>query len=471
MQPAQESSKPEPSASTLGETLRKKSIELVVMALPTFIVGKVVPKLTERFTSQPWQVLWVVLPLAVLSYVVWKAIADRERLKSEKSFVVLTSCYLLIFFILAGSGFLNLWERSLVGYEGTAPRNFFALNWAGDWRYFFARQKPAGHDFIVVILEPAQTKVEGRYDISRLIKLAVANQAKGIAFDFYFNGDSEPGFDQLMCTEIKNAEKSKIPVFVGFGFHFTHEEPIRDEIARNLQLCLPDSNQGHLLGYAEWDGKIRMVPLYFKNDRSKEALSLRIARSMDSDGKLNPPEDGLLQFIKPENDINEITYDELIGNPQERGRLRDKFVLVGERSETDTFLTPYKRRPGVVIHAFAVHSLRQNHFIQRAPWWSGFLMIFVSCYLIMILFTQRVRNPKIALVGVLASVIIFVSSAAAMYFWLAWVDIVYPIAAIWLLLPLLIGLQRIRRRKTQEPAPQPDPEPDTVSPAGANSRN
>jgi energy-converting hydrogenase Eha subunit C len=80
-----------------------------------------------------------------------------------------------------------------------------------------------------------------------------------------------------------------------------------------------------------------------------------------------------------------------------------------------------------------------------------------------------VRYRKITLIALLASAIIFVASAAAMYFWLVWVDIIYPIAAIWLLFPLLIGLRRISRRKIQEPAPQPAPAPKDVSPASGTN--
>jgi CHASE2 domain-containing sensor protein len=467
MKPATESTEPR-SAST-SESLRKKMIELLVMALPTAVVGRIVLWVIERFTSQPWQVLWVVVPLAGLSYIVWKMIISKGHAELERSLVVFTSCYLLIFFILAGSSFLDLWQRSLVGYEGTAPRNFLAMNRAGDWRYFFAKEKPGRRDFIVVTRDPAKALDESRYETAHLIKVLTEAGPKGIALDYFPQYNTDPALDELVCEEIRKANNKSIRVFVGFGFEFNRGEPIKVDIAPNLQACLPDSTQAHLVGYAESDTRIRMVPLYFKNDRSMEALSLKIAEDMD--GPVPRPDNGLVQFIKPDNDIDEVTETELLRNRQERGRLRDKFVLVGERSEEqDIFATPYGKMPGVIIHAFTVHSLRNNHFIRRAPWMSGFSMIFLGCYLMMILFNQKVPNRKIALISLLASAIIFAASAFAMYFWLVWVDIIYPIAAIWLLFPLLIGLRRISRSKIQPAAPSP-PLPDAGPPSGTSSSN
>ena len=451
-------SKPDQNASPLGETLRKKLIELICMALPTAVIGRIVLWVIERFTSQPWQVIWIVVPLGVLSYFLWKAVRDKEHFKSKRSFVVFTCCYLLIFFALAGSSFLNLWERAPVGYQGKVPRNFLALNRAGDWRYFFARRTDSDGKFIVVTVDPVildpkaadftNKLVFSRLDIANVIRLGVMSGAKGIALDFHFDQNSEPLADQRLGSAIRSANDVGKPVYAGFGFHYNGSELIRDLIASNLQPYLSESDQGHLIGYAEWDGRIRMVPLYFRNDRSREALSLKIARILeDEDHKLHLPPDGLVQFIRPKTDIEELSYKDLTSDLQLREKLRDKFMLVGERSERDTFPTPYDMTPGVMVHAFTVHSLHESHFVHRAPWWSGFSIIFLGCYLIMNLFVRGACYRDIALIALLASTVIIGFSAAAMFLWLAWVDVVYALCAIWLLIPLLILLHRIRRRK------------------------
>jgi hypothetical protein len=451
MTPAQGSSAPEPNASTFKK-LRDKALECVVVGVVGAIIGPAVLSAVSKNTSQPWQVIWFVLPFIGLCYVAWKF--EGKRFKLVRSPMLITLCYVLVFLLLAGSRFLDLWEPVPVGYEEVAPHSFVPFSHAVDWRYAIAREKTGDHNFIIVTMKQAQTRAEGRYDIGRFIKFAVNSGAKGIAFDFYFKQNSQTQIDEKMCAEIKEAESKGRPIFVGYGFHLTHNEIIRESITANLAPCLPDSSQGHLLGSSDWDGTIRQVPLHFKNDPSLEALSLKVAKALDHDNKLNLPEDGLLRFIKPAKDFDEISYDDLIAKAEERERLKDKFVLVGERDESDTFNTAYSRKPGVVIHSYAIHSLRNNHFVRRAPWWAAYLMILLFCYLILIQFALNARGYYIALVAFLATVIVFAASAAAMYFWLVWVDIIYPIVAIWLLVVALGGLRRIRSRRSTGPVPE-----------------
>ena len=446
MQPADGSSQPPPDSEPFHEKLRGKLTEYLLLALPIALVNALIVWVMNRFFSQPWQAVWFVIPLVILGWVAWKRLTGNQSLRLGKPFLILLAIYTLIFSLSAGTEFLN-WKRTLFGYEQTVPRNFLSLNWAGDWRYRFARKTPIDTDFAVVTMPPPQTLAAGRFDTSRLIKLALLNHAKGIAFDSYFNDNSDPQMDAFLCTQIKDAVSKQMPVFVGYGFHFINNdpEPIRDPIAPSLSACLPDANQGHLVGYSESDGKIRLVPLYFKKDPANESLSLKISKALQKDIQL--PENGLVQFVKAQTDFPEIRYEDLIASPDQRSRLIDKFVLVGERSPQDTFQTPYGLLPGVTIHSFVIHSLRHNHYIQRVPWWSSFLIVFVSCYLITLFFAQKWRLGKIVLMTFVVSIGICLISILAITFWLVWLDVIYPLLAGWLLLLLLLILSRLFKAK------------------------
>jgi len=52
-----------------------------------------------------------------------------------------------------------------------------------------------------------------------------------------------------------------------------------------------------MVGYAEWDGRFARA-IIFPGVREAESLSLKIARKLDPQVKV--PDNGLLQFIKPE---------------------------------------------------------------------------------------------------------------------------------------------------------------------------
>jgi CHASE2 domain-containing sensor protein len=190
---------------------------------------------------------------------------------------------------------------------------------------------------------------------------------------------------------------------------------------------------------------VRAVPLYFQGDRESESLSLKIARKLDPQVKV--PANGLLQFIKPEKDFPAITYEELEqGSDEDRAILRSRFILVGENSERDSFRTPYGTRPGIAVHAYAIQSLRHNHFITRAPWWISLLMILLLCYLMMVLTARGVGNLKLIIINLAFSVLIVGIAIIAMYLWLTWIDLVYPLLATWVFLIALLVMRAVRKR-------------------------
>jgi len=433
---------------------RKKFWEYLILAVPIAIVNWLVTLLKDRFFSQGWHALFIVVPLSlfIIGWIAWRQRTGASPLMGKSYFVVL-GIFVLIFSICAGTDILN-YRRTLVGYEEAAPADFLGLSRWGDWHYWFARRSTPTADTAIVTMDVPKTKVEGRYDVARLIRLAVLSGSKGIAFDFYFNENLNTDVDKLLCDAVTQAAEKKVPVLFGYGIRVVDNEPYRVDVASNLK-CLPEANQGHLLGYAESDARIRSVPLYLKNvrDSNMESLSLKASKLLNSN--INIPTNGLVQFVRPRVDLPRIRYHDLFFGDvslqnSERLKLKDKFLFVGELSPQDSFNTPYGTEPGIVIHSFAVHSLRQNYYFSRTPWWASLGLIMVCCYLVAFLFDRRVRKLRIALLCLSLSVLIFLFAIIATWLWLVWIDVVYSQAAIWPLFALfaLFGGRSVKQPLT-----------------------
>jgi CHASE2 domain-containing sensor protein len=203
---------------------------------------------------------------------------------------------------------------------------------------------------------------------------------------------------------------------------------------------------GHLAGFLDADTEARLTPLFFLNDKARPALSLLIARSLSGDVEVPLPDDGLLRFVEPAKAYEPLRLAELQSSEAARSLLRNRFVLVGEESDADSFETPFGRKPGVVIHADVVHSLRTSHFIRRHSWWLGVSFILVFCYWLAASCAGGASATKLAAICGAATACFIAVAVASILAGPYWFDIVYPIAAVWLLLPLLLGLRRATLR-------------------------
>lgn len=453
--PQQESSYSPGSNEPFHEKLREKLNEHLILALPIALVNGLVVWIMSRYFSQPWQILYFAIPLAVVAYFAWRRIFGLPGAQIGKTFLLLFSAYVLIFSLAAGTELLN-WKRSLEGYDYALPRNFLSLNWMGDWRYWFVSKTEPKTDFVVVFMPPGECLDVGRAHVLKLIKLALESGVKGIAFDFHFKDNATvPEVDKQLCEEIKAA---KIPILVGHGFQRQSGEITFQGLAPSLKDCVPESRQGHTVAYAEFDNMIRLVPLHFRNISNRESLGLKITRELQKDVELPP--NGLVQFIKPKTDYPEIQFDDLY---RERARLKDRFLLVGERKATDTWPTPYGSTPGVIIHSYVVHSLRDNRFLRRVPWWSSFLIVFAACYLVVFFFAQRWSRKKIVFMMLVVSVVICLISIVAVAFWLMWLEVIYPLVAMWLFFVLLLILSKPLKPSKETPETAASPAPNDSS--------
>jgi CHASE2 domain-containing sensor protein len=436
------------SPTPLSVELRKDLLKALLLGFPMLIIGMSVDWLKDRFITEPGQALLIIIPGVLVCLILLTATVRRE-LKLGWPFLIFLQVFILVFFIAAQTRLLD-WKSSLVGYEQSVPRNFLALNRLGDWHYLFAPSEPRDNDLAIVLMKPPETPEIGRIQITDLLSLAQQYQAKGVALDFYFSDFAEDaGIDDALCVEVDTAKSASLPVYAVYDFKWIEDSPERVPIDPDLEKCLPVSQQGHAVGFGERDGRVRSLPLYFRSDPQMQSISLKVAKTFDS--QIAGPRNGLLQFVRPASDFPTISFDLLDqGSATEREKLRDRFILVGEDSDQDSFPTPFGVKRGVVLHSYAIYSLRHNRFIKRGPWFVSLPMIEVCCYLLMALAAGGAGNWKLIFANVGFSLLEALIAIAAMYFWLTWIDLVYPLLAGWLFLLLLIILVRIRKKRRKD---------------------
>jgi CHASE2 domain-containing sensor protein len=420
------------------DAYKEKVLELLVLGLLLLLVQRAHEWVADRLVAQPWHVLWFVCPLLIAAAIGWMAARGRRELVLRGRLLVFFVAYILAF-SLASSSDLLVWDRNLTVFERKLHCTWLVPASWGDWRYRIAPKKAlVSDDLLVVTTEETDGRPldDLRLEVAKLITAAAKNRARGVAFDFYFARDSN--LDSVICRAVQQADTTD--VIIGFTLERVNGEIRPLPTAPGIENCLSVDRQGHLVGLVESDNVVRLIPLYFRWHKDRPSLSFKVAQSLAEIGgtELKPPPSDLLRFIEPKGLIPQVSYRELADDPAKCKLMRDCWVLVGENLSSDTFLTPFGQIPGVLIHAYAIHSLRHGHFLTRTPWWSGLLMTLLSCYVIFSLVAQRASRVRIIGTALLLSALIVAASIVALVIWLIWLDVIYVLVAIWLLVSVLI---------------------------------
>jgi CHASE2 domain-containing sensor protein len=425
-----------------------KLLELLVLGLPIALATKVFDYVSGTFIKQPWQAMWFLAPLAVSVWVVWQILKGRGEFKINRPFLLFLTVYVVLFSVAAATNFLD-WSHNITVFGEKAPRTWLMPTSAGDWRYLLVRREDASKSGLVIVtlMPPHGQSIEStRYDIARLIAIAKRVRAKGVALDLYFERASN--VDTLLCQVIEDAN---IPVIVGYGFHRNQNDIVPTALPDNLNGCITTARQGHLAGFMNPDHKIRSVPLLYGN---RPAFSLVVARTLASlagrPDDIEPPDDGLLRFVEPEHSFQTVPFEKLVTDPNIAAMLTDRFVLTGEDSERETLETPFGQKLGVQIHADAIHSLLQHCYIRSTPWWSSLFVILVACYLLTVNAAHGYPKRRLINFCLVVSLTIVGISCIAIIAGHVWFDIVYPIFAIWLLLPMLLTFRQLEASRRGE---------------------
>lgn len=436
-------SKPEHGGlQQLLDTYWKEILKHICLSPLVFLINMVCNWLFGPLFTQPWQFVWIVCPLILTAVFALWAARKHKKIVLSGGFLIFLGAYILIFSIASSSDIL-VWNRNLTVFEQKVPRNWLVPASWGDWRYrIVPRKRFFPRDLIVVTMKEAGGRQlnELRLEIAKLITTAANYGARGIAFDFYFTDES--AIDSIIRSEVEKAKKTK--VIIGYTLQRINGEIRPLPTAKSIEVCLPAEQQGHLVGLVESDHTVRLIPLYFRGMENRPALSLKVVQSFtdSTERKLKIPSSKLLRFIEPKDSIPQVSYDELAEDQTKCELMRDSWVLIGEKSDAETFTTPFGHIPGVFIHAYAIHSLRHEHFLQRTPWWSGLFVILISCYVIFLLASQNVRTIWIICTAALLSFLIIGASILVLLVWLFWLDLIYALVAIWLLVIMLLLLKK-----------------------------
>jgi CHASE2 domain-containing sensor protein len=285
--------------------------------------------------------------------------------------------------------------------------------------------------------------VAGRDDIAQVIGLAKSHGATGVALDFYFATES-PDIDDFLCDVVL---EDPGPVVAGARVSVSPTGAFRESYPPTLERCFDDDHRGHLLGTADSDNVIRHVPMDL-GLANLPALSHRVAErilGLRLDSAESPPPE-MIRYTEPFGTPRVLSFDSLpeLSDDQRRELFADRVIFVGERSKSEMFMTPFGPRLGVQIHAASTASLVSGSWIRRLPWWAPLPVLLLACLLLSEL-AGGAATPRILMLTSAALTLLLLGSALiSIRFWRAWVDVAYPIAAIWLLLPALLYIRKRR---------------------------
>jgi CHASE2 domain-containing sensor protein len=429
---------------------REELLKALILTAPLALVARVNETIGARLFAQPWQAVWFLIPIAMAAALLRHRALRRHALHPDRRMLGFLAAYVLLFTVASQSNVLDV-SRELSAFGTTASRRSMTpVSW-GDWRYRLVPRKPDQDAMIVVLLRPGggRSLVDTRKEVVDLVALATAHQAAGVALDVYFTEPSP--IDPLLCQVIDAAARS-MPVVVGYGFAMQEGRVVEFGVPSTLQPCLPRERLAHLAGFLDFDLVSRLTPLFFRGDRTRPALGLAVAtavhrRSSDAgtradDASLDLPDDGLLRFVAPSaGGPLVVRFEELQGRVRDPNLLRGRFVMAGE-VEGDSFDTAFGRQPGIVIHSYVAHSLIEGHYIRRHSWWLGFAMTLMFCYAMAVWCGRGASVTGLVLLCAGATAAALAVAVVSIVVGPYWFDVVYPVAAVWVLLPLLLGARR-----------------------------
>lgn len=416
--------------------LRLDIFRLLLLALPALALNFLLLDLTPSYSEAPRRTALVLAPLflLVLALALW---ARRDStVNLGRAFLFFFPVFCLFFSIATATELLAGKRVLLAGGEQAVPQSFLGLSRLGDWHYWFAPPARSVNDLLVLTLPPFE-RAEGRRTFAAVIKRSLDHGARGLAFDYFL--EKESASDRLLARVLAEASKKSIPVFFGYRHLEVEGELRRQSLSPSLAGAIPEENQGHLSGYREADGRVRMVPVGLPGEGGLRSLSHKIAEALYG-GRLPLPENGLLQFTRPRLGVPVHAFSP----DMDWGVVRDRFVIVGTQEETDRFDTPYGEVQGSVIHAFAANSLRTGRFIRRLDHRFVFPLLFTGCYLLTVVYVRGYSGRKLVLAAAALSGLYFVAAALAMRSELLWIDVSYPLVGLWSLTFLLLAIRSVR---------------------------
>ncbi len=453
--------------------LRLDLVRLLLLGLPALALNWWLVGATVPFAESPVRAAMLVLPLLGAALVLSKYMRRDTPVTLGTGFLAFFVVYCLGFSALIstdpliGRRTLSTPQQDDLGYTageeqlGGARLPFLvsplymewlrgapAFNRLGDWHYWFAPEAPPVTDLLVLTLPTSQGEfVEARRRFAFLIRRAVQEEAKGIAFDYYL--ERSTAADPLLALILKQAREAGVPVLFGYRPRLIEGALQPTPVPERLTSSLPLESLGHLAGYREADETLRMVPLSLSGAQSLLSLSLRIAEILHGGPLVPAPTQRLFQFNRPIWGVPTTRFSTDPETATDWSVFRGRFVVVGNEAAFDLRRTPFGPIQGVEIHASAAHSLRSGSFISRLDSRYIFPILFAACYVLTLLYARGSPNRKLLTTCVALTGMILGAAALAMQTSLLWITVSYPLVAIWLLAGLLIAARAVRRGRSR----------------------
>lgn len=425
--------------------LRREQVRLLLVAVPLLVTTYLLLDKLGSLSDSKLIVLVALLPLAAVLVALGLPLVRERRLVLGGGFLWFFVVYCVFFSLAAGGRVLEGKRTVVLGFVGDTPSNVLGLNRLGDWHYAVAPKTPEANDLLVITLPSfaGRPVEEARQAEIGLIRMAIAQRAKGIAFDYDM---SDPSIlDRSFCHWMQQAESASVPVVLGYVLETTNGKVHRRLPAPTIAACVRDDRLGTLAGVREADGYVRMVPTSHEGKEQLRSFSYRIASVLAGERKL--PKVGLAQFVAPEGRI-----DTLAGMPDDAASrsMDHRFVIVGSDRPGDVHSTPYGKLPGVLIHAYAANALRADGVIRRLDVQWVLPVVLVLCYVLVLLQSYGGLRPLLIGAALIATAVVL-SAAFAMRMRLVWIDVSYPLIAITGLTAVLSGGARLKWERVWVP--------------------
>lgn len=415
-------------------------VKMLVLAPLVFLLLPLFEDAIPSATDDPrGAALHLLVPALLVVFLGWLRRRDRAApidLGPRTLAYFLAFCVFTAFF--AQSDLLRGKSILLAGYEDALPQHPFGLVRLGDWHYLAACPVPPANDLLVVTFESNPSREDLRLRFAALLDKAVEHGALGVAFDYYLQ--EETVVDRsFLAPRIDRAEQAGIPVLFGEAHESLDGLILRHPLVESLADVVAPERRGHLAGYLDGDGRLRLVPLDLPGVGPQiPALALRIAPLLPAigDGSANrePPDDRLLRFVPPPGDIPVVPFD----GGRDWRLLRDRFVFVGTASTSDARRTPFGEVQGVVVHAWAAHNLRTGTFPKPLSSRWSYLVVVLGGWLLIFLHLRAAKRREIVFAAAGLCLVLIAFAAALMRLGGFWLDIGYELIALWVLTGALL---------------------------------
>ena len=435
----------------MRKILKDQRIRILLYAIPAYIGALYLTDLLDFLSQKDLRLILIVLvPSLFITGYLALPLFRKNRIALGGGNISFFIAFCISFTLLTNLAFISGSREPITSTDTKPPPSLFGLDLIEDWHFKLAPESKLDNDILVVGLPSFEGMLPmiSRGIFLRLMEKANRENAKALVFD-YTLANEESGQEQNMLRQLMQAGRQGIPMCFC-------QDVQRDTVEENKLHLVPmpevlreelhPQGLGHCMLFWQADGKIRMAPRFLnpeESDAPLPSLAEQVARGIDPGVRVSGSQDFL--FLKEIGSTVEIIeYDPSAELPS----FADKIVFVGSTREGDLKSTPFDDEPmwGVTVQAMLTASLLADNTITYLNRNLIFLLIFVVCFLLVLLQSStRIKSASTLLAGAaILSVGVILLAVLGIMFSNVWINVSYPMVAIWLLTGFLWGGARVR---------------------------